>query len=279
VSASLLRARGLSPKKALGQNFLTDPRTAERIAEAAAPSGGTVLEIGPGTGALTRPLLARADRVIAIERDRDLVPLLRDELADAIASNQLSVVEGDATAVAWLPLLESGPAPRALAGNLPYLLTGKLIEQAVTLAPHIERAVVMVQLEVAERLAAQPSTKAYGALTVFVQAAFDVERLLVARAGAFYPRPEVDSAVVVLHRRAAPRATEDEALRALVKGAFGQRRKTLRNAWRGVFGWSTDELAARATSAGIDLDRRGETLSVEEFEAMARLGRATPRSA
>lgn len=273
MSSSLLKARGLAPKKALGQNFLTDPRAAERIADAAAEGGGTVLEIGPGTGALTRPLLARAARVVAIERDRDLVPILETELAEPIASGQLTVVEGDALAVDWLPLLASGPEPRAIAGNLPYLLTGRLLERSVELAPHVARVVVMVQLEVAERLAAAPSTKAYGALTVFVQAAFDVKRLLVAKAGAFFPRPEVDSAVVVLSRRPTPLAVEDDTLRALVKGAFGQRRKTLRNAWRGVLGWSVEELAAHAQEAGIDLDRRGETLSVEAFEAMAKTAR------
>jgi 16S rRNA (adenine1518-N6/adenine1519-N6)-dimethyltransferase len=274
VSASLLRAHGLSPKKALGQNFLTDPRAAERIAAAAVPDGGTVLEIGPGTGALTRPLLDRAERVVVIERDRDLVPILQSELAEPIAAGKLEIVSGDALAVDWLPLLESGPEPRAIAGNLPYLVTGRLLERSVELARHVSRVVVMVQLEVAERLAAAPSTKAYGALTVFVQAAFDVERLLVAKAGAFFPRPEVDSAVVVLHRRDVPRAVEDDALRALVKGAFGMRRKTLRNAWRGVFGWTQDEVAAHAAAAGIELDRRGETLSVEEFEKMARRARS-----
>jgi 16S rRNA (adenine1518-N6/adenine1519-N6)-dimethyltransferase len=274
VSASLLRAHGLSPKKALGQNFLTDPRAAERIAAAAVPDGGTVLEIGPGTGALTRPLLDRAQRVVVIERDRDLVPILESELAEPLAAGKLRIVSGDALAVDWLPLLESGPEPRAIAGNLPYLVTGRLLERSVELARHVSRVVVMVQLEVAERLAAGPSTKAYGALTVFVQAAFDVERLLVAKAGAFFPRPEVDSAVVVLHRRESPRAVEDDALRAVVKGAFGMRRKTLRNAWRGIFGWTPEELAAHAAAAGIELDRRGETLSVEEFEEMARRARS-----
>ena len=269
MSASLLRARGLAPKKALGQNFLLDARAAERIAEAAAPTGGTVLEIGPGTGALTRPLLARASHVVAVERDPDLFALLREELREPIAEGRLTLHQGDALAMDWLPLLAAGPAPRAIAGNLPYLITGRLLERAVELASDVDRAVVMVQLEVADRLVAGPSTKAYGALTVFVQAAFDVERLLVAKAGAFFPRPQVDSAVVVLVRRAVPRAKEDDALRALVKGAFGQRRKTLRNAWRNVFGWSTEELAARAARAGIDLDKRGETLPVEAFERMA----------
>jgi 16S rRNA (adenine1518-N6/adenine1519-N6)-dimethyltransferase len=266
----VLRAHGLAPKKALGQNFLVDPRAASRIAEAATtPPGGTVLEIGPGLGALTRPLLERATRVVAVERDEALATILSAELSTDIAAGRLEIVTGDALSVEWAARLESGARPRAIAGNLPYLVTGRLLERIVAAAPSIDLAVVMVQLEVAERLLARAGTKAYGALTVFVTALFDAERLLVARAGAFYPRPDVDSAVVVLRRRPAPRAREDDALRAVVKAAFATRRKTLRNAWRGLFGWSADDLAARARAAGIDLDLRGEALAVEDFERMA----------
>ncbi len=127
----------------------------------------------------------------------------------------------------------------------------------------------MVQAEVAERLAAEPDTEAYGALTVFVQAAFAVKKILTVKGGAFYPRPEVDSAVVLLIPHRPRKAAETEAFRALVKGAFGARRKTLRNAWKGIFGWSREELEAKATAAGISLDARGETLGVEAFARLA----------
>jgi 16S rRNA (adenine1518-N6/adenine1519-N6)-dimethyltransferase len=259
----------VAPKKRFGQNFLTEPRTARAIAEAATtPAGGTVVEIGPGTGALTAPLVERASRVIAIERDPDLLPVLRDKLGDALADGRLSLLEGDATAIPWPPLFEGLPRPHALAGNVPYLITGRLVELAIEAADHLDVVVLMVQKEVADRLAAEPGTKDYGALTVFTRAAFSVERLFVVRAGSFFPRPQVDSAVVRLTPERPRRAQETDLFRAAVKAAFGMRRKTLRNAWRGLAGWSDDEIAARAAAAGISLDARGETLSVEQFRAM-----------
>ncbi|TKD06269.1 16S rRNA (adenine(1518)-N(6)/adenine(1519)-N(6))-dimethyltransferase RsmA [Polyangium fumosum] len=267
--AERLRSRGLSPKKRFGQNFLVDVSASRAIAEAATtPPGGTVLEIGPGLGALTRPLLERAAKIVAIERDRDLVPLLSAELEAPIAEGRVSILEADALAVDWAAELV-GPRPHVLAGNLPYQITGALLERATGLADRIDRAVFMVQAEVADRLVAPPGSKTYGALTVFVQAAFDVKRLLTVRGGAFYPRPDVDSAVVVLAPHRPARAVETDAFREAVRSAFGARRKTLRNAWRGLYGWSKDDLEARAREAGISLDVRGETLAVEDFARIA----------
>lgn len=259
----------MRPKKRFGQNFLTDPRAARVIAEAATtPEGGTVLEIGAGTAALTAPLAERAARVVAIERDPDLLPVLHERLADPIAAGRVTLLEGDATALDWLALLAGGPRPHTVAGNVPYLITGRLIEMAIAVADHIDGVVLMVQKEVADRLVAAPGTKDYGALTVFARAAFRVERVLVVRAGSFFPRPEVDSAVVKFTPERPRRAEETEAFRAAVKAAFGMRRKTLRNAWRGLCGWSDEEVAARAAAAGISLDARGETLPVEAFGKM-----------
>jgi 16S rRNA (adenine1518-N6/adenine1519-N6)-dimethyltransferase len=200
VSVSeLLRAHGLRPKKSFGQNFLVDVHAAETIARTATEvTGGTVLELGAGLGALTRPLLARAARVLAVERDRDLVPILNAELAAPIASGALEVIEADAARLDWREALSRGPAPHSVAGNLPYLITGRLLERATEIARSIDRAVFMVQAEVADRLIAPPDGDAYGALSVFVQAAFDVRRVLTVRAGAFFPRPEVGAAVGLL---------------------------------------------------------------------------------
>lgn len=274
--AERLRERGLSPKKRFGQNFLVDVHAQKMIAEAATtPVGGTVLEIGPGMGALTRPLLERAGHVVALERDRDLVPLLSEDFAEPIAQGRLHIVEGDAMAQDWAALLQGHPKPHVIAGNLPYLLTGPLLERATMLVDHVDRVVFMVQLEVAERLMAKPSTKEYGALTVFVQAAFDVRRVLTVRAGAFYPRPDVDSAVVALDPVKPKRAEETDAFRDAVRAAFGARRKTLRNAWKSIYGWSKEELEMHAAAAGISLDARGETLSVEAFARFAAQRRAT----
>jgi 16S rRNA (adenine1518-N6/adenine1519-N6)-dimethyltransferase len=262
------RERGLSPKKSFGQNFLSDPNVSRKVAELAA--GGTVVEIGAGLGALTEPLLERATRVVAVERDRDLVPILREAFAASIAEGKLDLVEADAKTVDFGALLASGPAPRVLAGNLPYQLTGPLLERTTAMAGAIDRAVFMVQAEVADRLLASPSSEAYGALTVFVSAAFDVARALHVGRGAFHPRPQVDSTVVVLTPLRPPRAVETDRFRQAVRAAFTQRRKTLRNAWSSLA--PPDELAARAARAGIDLTRRGETLSVEEFARFAECG-------
>ncbi|WP_437301465.1 16S rRNA (adenine(1518)-N(6)/adenine(1519)-N(6))-dimethyltransferase RsmA [Sorangium sp. So ce426] len=268
--AELLRTRGLSPKKGFGQNFLVDVDAARRIAEAATTTeGGAVIEIGAGLGALTRPLLDRAAHVVAIERDRDLVPILREQLAGPIEEGRLTLLEADAAQVDWVGALSGHARPHAVAGNLPYHITGRLLEQATTVAHQIDRAVFMVQLEVADRLVAAPGSADYGALSVFVQAAFDVRRLLIARAGAFYPRPEVDSAVVVLTPWRPRRAEETDAFRAAVRAAFSARRKTLRNAWKNLYGWSSQELERHAKDAGISLDARGETLSVEAFARIA----------
>ncbi|AKT39821.1 16S rRNA (adenine(1518)-N(6)/adenine(1519)-N(6))-dimethyltransferase RsmA [Chondromyces crocatus] len=271
-AAGRLRARGLAPKKRFGQNFLVDDETSRRIAEAATtPAGGTVLEIGAGLGALTRPLLDRAGRVLAVERDRDLVPILHEELAAVIDEGRLTIFEADAAQLDWIATLSSVEPlrPWSIAGNLPYQITGRLLERATEVADQIDRAVFMVQLEVAERLLASPGSHAYGALTVFVRAAFEVKRLLTARSGAFYPRPEVDSAVVVLTPIRPRRAEETEAFRLAVRAAFGARRKTLRNAWRGLYGWTLEELERNAQDAKISLDARGETLDVEAFARIA----------
>lgn len=276
------------PKKSFGQHFLADKRIAQAIAELAArPSGGsiqpagapggTILEIGPGQGALTVHLLERAARVVAIERDRDLLPVLRATFADAIAEGRLVLIEDDAATVDWAAALGDGPSPRRVAGNVPYNITGRLIERAVQLAPQIDGAVFMVQKEVADRLVAPADSEHYGALSVFVQAAFAVHRALVVRRGAFFPPPQVDSAVVTFTSLNPPLAVETPAFRELVKRAFMARRKTLRNAWKGFQGLTPDALTARAQAAGVSLDARGETLSVADFDRMARgLERLSP---
>jgi len=262
-----LESRGLRPKRHFGQNFLADERLALRIAELV-PPGASVVELGAGLGALTRPLLTRASRLVAVERDRDLVPALAELFAEEIASGKMRVEEADAKHARVSELLADAPTPHVLAGNLPYQISGPLIESAVHQAADLSRAVFLLQLEVVDRLVAAPNTDDYGALSVFVQAAFAVQRALVIRRGAFYPQPEVDSAVVVLDPRP-DRVSETPVFRALVKGAFQQRRKKLRNAWDGAAAKSREQIAAAAARADIDLDARGETLAVADFARMA----------
>jgi 16S rRNA (adenine1518-N6/adenine1519-N6)-dimethyltransferase len=275
AATQAFRERGLAAKKSFGQNFLVDPNIARQIAALAAfREGATVVEVGAGLGALTEPLLACGARVIAVERDRDLCPILRDAFSGPIAEGKLVVLEADAKQIDLAAELARGSAPRVVAGNLPYQLTGPLLELTTSIASAIDRAVFMVQAEVAERLTAAPSTESYGGLTVFVSAAFHVRRALTVGRGAFHPRPGVDSAVVVLTPTMPPRAEETETFRAAVRAAFAQRRKTLRNAWRAL--GPVPVIAACAETAEIDLDRRGETLSVEEF---ARFANALAKSA
>ncbi len=266
---STLARHSLFAKRHFGQNFLADAHLAARIADlCTSPPGGTVIELGAGLGALTRPLLERAARVIAVERDRDLVPVLHAEFPQAIAEGRLRMQEADAKSVDLAALIGDGPRPHVLAGNLPYQISGPLLERAVTHGALFDRVVFLLQLEVADRLAAQPGDDAYGALSVFAQARFSPRRAFVVRRGAFYPQPRVDSAVVVLEPRSEAIA-ETEALRQLVHAAFGKRRKKLANAWKGLFGLDAAALAGAAERAGIDLGARGETLDVAAFARMA----------
>jgi 16S rRNA (adenine1518-N6/adenine1519-N6)-dimethyltransferase len=275
---TLLREANLTPKKSFGQNFLVAEGVIRAIAEACVPESevgrARVLELGAGLGALTSALVDRAAHVTAVERDRELVPLLERAMGDSIAASKLSLLEADAQAVDVASILGDGAAgARVLCGNLPYQITGRLLQLAVNARAHVDRVVFMVQDEVAERLVAAPSSKDYGALTIFVRAAFDVTRVRKVSRGAFHPPPLVTSSVVCLVPAVPVRAEETEAFRALVKGAFGTRRKTLRNSWSRVA--APDVIARIAEEAGICLDARGETLGVEAYaRAAAALERA-----
>jgi 16S rRNA (adenine1518-N6/adenine1519-N6)-dimethyltransferase len=267
---TILRNAELRPKKALGQNFLVSEQIAQAIARACVPDEDVgrarVVEIGPGTGALTVLLAVRARSVTAVERDPGLVHVLEREAS----GGHVRVMEGDARAVDLGALLGEADAasPRVLCGNLPYAITGPLMRHAIACADHLERAVFMVQREVADRLTASPGGKEWGALTVFVLAAYEVRRILRAPPGAFHPRPDVESAVVELTPLRPPLARETPRFRALVRAAFEARRKTLRNAWsRLAPDGATLEKAARL--ADVSLDARGDTLGVEAFARMA----------
>jgi 16S rRNA (adenine1518-N6/adenine1519-N6)-dimethyltransferase len=271
-----LEQRGLRAKRTLGQNFLADRGLCERIASLVAPEPGSVLEIGAGLGALTQPLLERGSRVVAVETDRNLTAVLREKFAAQIEAAQLQVIEADAREADLSALLAALPEPRTLAGNLPYHLSGLLLRRAVDLAGLCRRLVFLLQLEVVERMCAAPGTSEYGALSVFVQAAYRPRREFVVRRGAFYPQPGVDSAVVALELLDGVQGPPSEPFARLVKAAFEKRRKTLRNAWRGELALAPAELERLAEQAGIDLDARGETLPVAAFQRLALLIAARP---
>ncbi len=248
-------------KKALGQHFLTDPRILDRIRRALpADAGSRVLEIGPGRGALTRQLLAARFRVTAIERDRDLVPMLRAGFPD------LDLIEGDALDVDWTAAVSPDRGPWYLIGNIPYNITSPLIDRALEADPPPVSIVYLVQKEVALRLAAGPGTAEYGALTVGVQAAAGVERLFTVPAGAFSPPPKVDSAVVRLTPRApGQRPPDGRRFRRMVVGLFGARRKQLVRGLQTGLGFSAEAARRVAERSGLDPTRRPETFSVAEF--------------
>jgi len=260
--------RGAFPpaRKSLGQHFLTDRRILGRIADALKLEGHeTVLEIGPGRGALTDILAERAGRLIAIEYDRALAAMLRERYARR--SNVL-IAEADVLEVS---LGDLAAGPYVLVGNVPYYITTPILFHA--LAPRrADRAVYLVQREVAQRLSARPDSKEYGALTVNVAAVARAETLFSVPAGAFAPPPKVESAVVRITPRAEPliRADEEHRFRVLVQSAFGMRRKQMRRVVRTMFALDPDQADALLARAGIDAAVRPEVVSVEQFVRLLR---------
>lgn len=250
-------------KRRFGQHFLTDPRILARIADAVgATAADTVLEIGPGLGGLTAALAERTGRLVVIEKDRDLVPGLRARFPG------VTVVEGDALESDWRALA----GPRFLvAGNIPYNITSPLIDKALE-PPRPARIVFLVQLEVADRLVARPSTSEYGALTVGVQAVARAERLFAVPAGAFQPRPKVDSAVLRLTPLDEPLVSADEqrTFRRLVVGLFGFRRKQILRGLRELTGWEAPRVESVLATIGVAADLRPEALAPETFARMLR---------
>ncbi len=251
----------LRADKSLGQHFLLEPGLLARIAAAAGDLAGlNVVEIGPGPGGLTRALLdAGAAHVTAIEFDPRAVAAIT---ALAGHTDRLSIIEGDAMK-ADIPALV--PAPRAIVANLPYNIGTLLLVRWLHQAAAYHSMTLMFQLEVAERICAAPGSSAYGRISVLSQWLCEVSMQMHIPAGAFAPPPKVDSALVRLVPRAAqPSAAELRAMERLTAAAFGQRRKMLRGALKGLGGEKLLE------TAGIDPARRAETLSVAEFEELMR---------
>jgi 16S rRNA (adenine1518-N6/adenine1519-N6)-dimethyltransferase len=254
----------------LSQHFLHDRSIAARIAHAIpAPAGSRVVEIGPGRGALTAPLLERGFRVLAVELDRVMAEELRRRWED---EERFELVEGDALD---LHLPDAAPGDSVwIVGNLPYAITSPLLFHFLDQIgrARIAGMVFMIQKEVAERLVAEPGTKAYGALTVGVRLVADVERLFEVGPGAFRPPPAVVSSVIRLipHERFGLDEARRERLRALVQALFGHRRKQIQKSLRTLPGWSLDHasVARAAQRSGLDLARRPETLSPREFLAL-----------
>ncbi len=259
----VIKTHDLRADKSLGQHFLLDPNLLASIAARAEPlEGVNVIEIGPGPGGLTRALLATGARhVTAIEYDPRAVAAIR-ALAQT-ARGRLTILHADAMK-ADLPALV--PAPRAIVANLPYNIGTPLLVSWLMRAGEFQAFTLMFQLEVAERICAAPGSPAYGRISVLAQWLCDVAILMHIPAGAFAPPPKVDSALIrLVPKPEQPPLRHIRAMEKLTAAAFGQRRKMLRGALKGLGG------AALLEAAGIDPARRAETLSVAEFERLMRV--------
>ena len=250
--------QGHPARKRFGQHFLADPHYVARIVDAVDPkSGDNLVEIGPGLAALTGALIERTGRVSAIEIDRDLAARLRERFPPA----RLALHEADALAFDFAALGED----LRVVGNLPYNISSPLLFHLASYETRLRDVHAMLQREVVARMTADPGTPDYGRLTVMLQSRFRVERLFTVPAGAFRPPPKVESAVARLVPLGfdKPGIADEAPFARIVAAAFGQRRKTLRNALSAI----ADEAAIRG--AGIDPSARGETLSVADFVRLA----------
>ena len=263
----LLERHQLRPSRALGQNFVTDPNTVRRIARLAeVGSGDRVVEVGAGLGSLTLALAETGASVTAVEADKYLVPVLRTVVEGA----GVDVVEGDALRLDWPALL--GDGRWVLVANLPYNIATPLIVELLERAPGIDRMLVMVQREVAERLAAPAGGGARGGVSVKVEYWASASVVGRVSASVFVPKPKVESALVRLDRHPAPPVDVDrEALFTLVDKGFGQRRKMLRRSLAGIVDAECFEDAGVAPSA------RPEELTLDEWARLTRCASSTPR--
>jgi 16S rRNA (adenine1518-N6/adenine1519-N6)-dimethyltransferase len=264
---SLLAARGLHPRKRFGQNFLIDPRKLEQIVEAAGVGGGNlVLEVGPGTGVLTERLIEAGATVIACEIDRDMCDILRERLGD---HDLFTLIEGDVMAGKHDLAPDVASCLRAsvpsclpnfsLIANLPYNIASPLLATLALDWPTMQRAVVMIQKEVGDRIISPPGVKAYGPLSIVMQLAFEIERIATLPPGCFWPAPQIDSVVLRCERRAAPLVDDMQGVVDLAQRLFQQRRKQIGS----TLGRDI------AYPPGIDPTMRPEQLTVAQFITLA----------
>lgn len=268
---AILREHGIRVKKRLGQNFLTDPKILTRIVTAAdLSSADDVIEVGPGIGALTEFLAQSAHQVLALEIDEQLLPVLAETMAPYpnVQIEHADVLKAD------LPQLVAehfdGQHALKVVANLPYYITTPILLHLLDADLPLTSLTVMMQKEVAERLDAKPSSKQYGSLSIAIQQRMTVELAFTVNRSAFVPAPNVDSAIVTLHRRSEPLVTvrDQAAFDKLVRGAFAARRKTLWNNLQNLYGKqpeTKEKLTAALQVAHIEPGARAEQLSIPDF--------------
>jgi 16S rRNA (adenine1518-N6/adenine1519-N6)-dimethyltransferase len=264
----LLAAHKIHPKKQLGQNFIVDPAFTEMIVKRAGIlSEDIILEIGAGLGALTIPLARRAKKVFAVEKDRQIIPILNTEILVSGLTN-ISIIEKDILSIDMKALVKDMGGKIVVMGNLPYNISSQILVQLIQSREGISRAVLMFQKELSQRITAESGCKDYGRLTVMLRYCSDIKKLVDAKASLFFPKPKVDSEILELKfkKEIDPKAADEPFLFKVIKAGFGNRRKTLKNAL------AASELNIDSNTAkeileksGIDPIRRAETLTVEEF--------------
>lgn len=276
---TLFSAWNLSPKKQFGQNFLSDPKMAEMIVSRSGISKeNIVLEIGAGLGALTVPLGFAAEKVYAVEKDINLLPLLKSELLakniDNVSIMNENILEMD---------IENTAAKHGckivVIGNLPYNISSQVLIKLINQRSCLSRAVLMFQKELSERICAKPGCKDYGRISVMLRYCADIGKIADVKASLFFPKPKIDSQIIEIRFKESPDfpADDEKFFFSVIKAAFGKRRKTLKNSLSGSeLGIDAQTAVFALNSAGIDPARRAETLTVEEF---VKLSNAIPKSA
>lgn len=264
----LLAAHKIHPKKQLGQNFIVDPAFTEMIVKRSGilPED-IILEIGAGLGALTIPLARRAKKVFAVEKDRQITPILNMEILVSGLTN-ISILEKDILSMDIKALVESMGGKIVVMGNLPYNISSQILVQLIRSRAGIRRAVLMFQKELAQRITAETGCKDYGRLTVMLRYCSDINKLVGAKASLFFPKPKVDSEILELtfKKEIDHKAADEPFFFKVIKAGFGNRRKTLKNALA-ASELNIDPNTAKGVleKSGIDPIRRAETLTVEEF--------------
>jgi 16S rRNA (adenine1518-N6/adenine1519-N6)-dimethyltransferase len=268
VTTHILQAFHLKADKNLGQNFLVEESVVNRIAKAAELTPeDTVLEIGPGIGTLTQALAMTGASVVSVELDKRLIPVLQETVG---AYENVRVVQGDILKINILETVQAEPFK--VCANLPYYITTPIIMNLLEQKLPIERLVVMVQKEVAERMTASPGGREYGAISVAMQYYTEPKIAFIVKAGSFLPAPKVDSAVLVCKKRSMPPVDvpDENVFFKVVAAAFSVRRKMLTNSLKNMGGLTGEQVKSWLDRAGIDGKRRAETLSLEEFACLAR---------